>query len=424
MRTSLLAICSLVAAVPNAFAQGVVAPNAQSFLEPTATTEINPFEKPNREYNGLKAGNWMLYPSLFVGASFDSNVKQSNAGGASDVGLRLTPTLVAARNTGVHNTLFYALADVNLYRQNSQSDIVNARLGFQHIWEASRDLAFKLNAEASRLEDASTNGQTYNDVALRPTFYEVYTTGLSARKSFGKVFVASGVAFANTTYEDTPTSSGFSISQKLRDFNALVASNRFGYQVTPLFYAFGEVDGVWRDYYNNNPLNSNGYRVVGGLGTDRVGLVRGEVFGGYQAQFYQSARIGSVGGGVLGGKLSWYPTSYATISATVDQTIGESAVPTTSNPNGLATYATTPQLSVDYALSQSWTAQLRAGLVHTSYFRSSRIDNSWTLGGTLSFKILKNLALTLDESFTKLASNQPENDYVRSITSMGLTYKY
>ena len=39
--------------------------------------------------------------------------------------------------------------------------------------------------------------------------------------------------------------------------------------------------------------NSEGYRVVGGLGTDRISLFKGEIYAGYQQQLYDYTPFGS-----------------------------------------------------------------------------------------------------------------------------------
>ena len=61
-------------------------------------------------------------------------------------------------------------------------------------------------------------------------------------------------------------------------------TGRVGYNVIPQLYVFAEGDGIFQRFANS-VFNTDGYRVMGGLGTkDPNSLIRGEIYGGYQAQ--------------------------------------------------------------------------------------------------------------------------------------------
>ena len=51
---------------------------------------------------------------------------------------------------------------------------------------------------------------------------------------------------------------------------------------------FGEGDGIFQRF-NNSLFDTNGYRAIGGVGWDEPkSLFRGEIYGGYQAQFQEN----------------------------------------------------------------------------------------------------------------------------------------
>ena len=74
--------------------------------------------------------------------------------------------------------------------------------------------------------------------------------------------------------------------------------------------------------YEAANLNSHGYRAVAGIGSDLISLFRGEVFAGYQNQKFDQATAGTVSDPVVGGRLSWYPTRFVTLTVSADQTFG------------------------------------------------------------------------------------------------------
>ena len=83
---------------------------------------------------------------------------------------------------------------------------------------------------------------------------------------------------------------------------------------------FGEGDGIFQRF-NNSLFDTNGYRAIGGIGWDEPkSLFRGEIYGGYQAQFQENLNGAIIPPGlgipptdiakpVFGGRLSYYPNS-------------------------------------------------------------------------------------------------------------------
>ena len=421
---SAAALLSLTFYDSTASAQSIAIPDAQQFLAPAAQATVNPFEQPNREYNGLPVGGWMLYPSLFSGAAFDSNVYQTNANRASDVAWRIAPSIVAVRNTGIQNTMVYGSLDAYLHAHYTNIDNFSGRVGLLHIWEAQRDLIFRFTGDVSRQLDMTTAGGVLTNSIIRPIYYEQYATGGSVMKSFDRIFVAFGGNFANSNYDNTSTTGGVPLSQAYRDFNATSASGRVGYFVTPIVYSYAEATGNWQNYYNSSAFNSEGYRLVGGVGTDRISLFKGELFAGYQQQFYRTAAYGSPTAPVYGGKLYYYPTEYLTFTGAVDEAFSVATFVSPSNPTGSATKATSVSLRADYALAQQWSAGARFGYSDILYIATPRVDNSLAGGATLNYRIWSNFNATLDYQYMQVASNYSAASYARSIVSLGVTYKY
>ena len=211
------------------------------------------------------------------------------------------------------------------------------------------------------------------------------------------------------------------------------AGGRIGYDVTPQMYVFAEVDGIFQTF-NNSVFNTNGYRVIGGVGSnDPNSLFRGEVYGGYQVQqqTHQSPIAtgipSDVSSGVFGGRLTYYPTRYWTLIAQVDQTLGVSTFLTTNVPEGTPNRVTTAILQTNYSLSQWWWVGARGGYTSTDFFGNSLAvgnQHGWMAGASFNYEILRNLALTLDYQYTDVKSDMLGGDFTRSVYTAGLTYKY
>src|SRR5262245_63520470 len=69
---------------------------------------------PTGQYKeGLPFAGWMLYPSIFVGATYDDNFNQTASGTDHSTGasLRVVPRLTGTYDGGIHKTTFYGVVD-------------------------------------------------------------------------------------------------------------------------------------------------------------------------------------------------------------------------------------------------------------------------------------------------------------------------
>ena len=71
---------------------------------------------------GVPVGAWMLYPSLFVGATYNNNINQAATDFNRDngAGLRVAPRLIATGTDGaIHQTTIYAVGDFQFFNANT-----------------------------------------------------------------------------------------------------------------------------------------------------------------------------------------------------------------------------------------------------------------------------------------------------------------
>ena len=200
-------------------------------------------------------------------------------------------------------------------------------------------------------------------------------------------------------------------------------TGRFGYSISPLLYAYAESAGNFRDF-SEATFNSQGYRVVGGVGTDRIGLFRGEVYAGYQKQFYDSPLFPSPSSPVLGGKVFWYPTRAWTVSAMVDETYQDAAVALVGNSSGSAAKVVSSAVNVGYVISRVWSVSASGGYSDVAYISGGRHDARWNAASTLQYEIMRNFAATFEYSLVSVASNAVGGSFTRNAFTLGGAYKY
>eukprot|EP01037_Dinobryon_pediforme_P044404 gene44404-56148_t len=180
--------------------------------------------------------------------------------------------------------------------------------------------------------------------------------------------------------------------------------------------AFVDASVDWRAY-NQTSLDSHGYRALAGFASDQIGLMKGEVYGGYQQELGATAIHRTGSSPVVGGRLYYFPTEYLTFALSADQTLGAfgSAVPDQSSYTRNQSY----QLASNYTFSPYWTANARVALATTTYVGLDREYKTFVAGGGLSYTFWRNIALTADVQHTQRISTLAGTGYSQNLYTLG-----
>jgi hypothetical protein len=437
---------------------------------------------PNPEF-GIPVQGWMLYPSFFAGMVFNDNLYSTAVNRVSGVGLRLRPALSADRDGEIHKTSVHVNADVQVYPGHGQSvqsypyigvqsrpTNVTGGAGFSHAYSPLPDWKFTVLADytrnsgglfggsgfgASAPQVSVSNGATLTGIG---TYSNQFTGSVGVEKQVERAFVRAAGGVQYVTYDSQPQD--FWVNWALRqpfgpgsanqNSLAITASLRGGYWITPQVYAFVEPGGDFRRY-RSSVSDTNGYRIIGGLGSDMISLFRGEIYGGYQAQTSAHGHFGTVGSPAFGARLYYYPTRFLTFTATLDQTLTAPLAQGVSIGGVTAFYSPTApsrtlqaRMQADYAITDYWTSFVRGGWGRS---KSSGAHNwatippiwtygptttIWTAGLGTSYRFWRNVALTFEYQFTK-SLNPPNTGFynwwiptsvVQNLVTAGMTYRY
>jgi hypothetical protein len=325
----------------------------------------------------------------------------------------------------------------------NEADSVAARAGFTHKYEAMRDLIFRFQGDYTRQTDPFNAAGGFNANAAasnpfgtsaiaNPFSYNQFIGSASATKMFNQSFVSVRGSISHIAYDSSNGLAG-STSIAPTDGTIYAVTARAGYYVSPFFYAYVEPMLDWRRYASLIN-NSSGYRVVGGLATERLGLYQGEIFGGYQSERGDQAVVlgvpnpnTSVSGTVIGARLKYEPTRFLRISTSLDETLGVSQVTNSLTPQGTSTKTTLALLQADYAMSRVWSVGGRFGYTDVSYvtgLANPGHSHGWLGGMKYSYTFSPNFGMTLDYQYTKLDSNVALAGVTRNMITLSGTYRY
>ena len=426
---------------------------------------------PTGEYQeGVPFGGWKLFPSIFVGGVWDSNVAQAPQGTptTSAFGVRAVPRIFGVYDGGIYKTTVYGIVDGDFYIDQVRQTVIFSTTthfpplrGSPSIMKQCRDLFFNFYGNYTRQRDIFNNAVMFNNGAIGPIAYppsnipivvnpfgttagvnpipfNQFALGGSVTKTFGEAnqaFATLGASGYYILYDHSVDNIPVPFQTSLDGGNIWV-TGRLGYHIFPWLYVFGEGDGIFQRF-NNSLFDTNGYRVIGGLGTDDPNsLIRGEIYGGYWAQTEENATgltiplgLGAVpstntASGVFGGRLWYYPTPYWAFIASVDEALGVATFISPTVPAGAPALTTNAILQTTYGIAREWSVGARGGYTRAQYFDISLVQNGWLVGGSFNYEIWRNLLLTLDYQYTNLRANVPFDSFVNQQATAGVTWRY
>ena len=381
--------------------------------------------RPKTADGALQALDWLIYGNVSVGGAYDSNVFASPNQQAV-YGTRFQPSVIAARNTGIQRTLVYGVGDLRYYPSLGRTDLVSTTAGLTHIWEIQRDLVFRTQLEATRGQQGSSLVNAVNEASVlytKPVNYTSLFASTSIEKTFGRFFTAIGGSVTGNFYDDTKDSLGNVIDEHFQNGTRSTMNARLGYNITPIVYAFVE-PSVNSGRFKAANLNSNGFQIIGGLGTARISLFNGEIYAGTLIEHFSDPSISTLTQGIYGGRISWYPTRFVTVTGSFDQTLGTSDFSPTVFQSGSATKINTSKLMASWAMLRELTLDGNVQFQHYEYLNSPRRDDLTLFGSRISYMFTQRLGLYLEDNYGILKSNIPGVAYTRNFISLGATSKF
>jgi Putative beta-barrel porin 2 len=407
---------------------------------------------------GLAVGGWIFAPEIFVGGVFNSNTNQLATNEDNGWSLRVSPRITGYYDGGIYKTTVYGVMDGQFFNTNT----IAATAGIGNTYQPQQDWSVNSFFNYTRETSLFNSALNFNNNAIgppgappsgipivlnpfgttpsvNPIAYNQFTAGASINKTWDQAFASLGATGFYILYDNQSDLilSPFATSTNGAD---IWVQGRVGYHFIPGYYVFAEGDGIFQRF-QNSVFDTNGYRVIGGLGMDdSQSLFRGEIYGGYQAQ-QQSADDNvfgtpsiplvtpngiptNVSSGVYGARLNYYPTPYWTWIASVDQTLGVQTQLAPNVPEGTPSKVTTALLQTTYAIGYDWSIGVRGGYTQGWYFGLAPENQGWLVGASFNYAIWRNLLLTLDYQYTNEHSSAPLSSFAQSTYTAGLTYRY
>jgi hypothetical protein len=357
---------------------------------------------------GIRAGSFILYPSLETTVGYTTNA-QGVAGSPESALGAVTPEFRAVSDWSRHEATFSMRGTYETYADDSVDDQPNAdieaTLKLEHSEEWTTDLAAAYHYREQELSDPNTPG----GLDEPPPVHE-FVASADMRGRFGRSVVEWGTHVDRTIYEDG-TSGGVVVDQSDRDETEFGGRLRYGFAVTDVTTPFVEVR-LAREQYDQK-VDNNGfersawiYGLRGGISYQAWPVLTAELAVGYARAEPDDDALSALDTLTFDGWLSWMPTELTTVRLNAYTDFSP-----TSDPASSGSVVHDASVDLDYEWRENVTLGALAGVNYERFKGTGERDTTYRLGADATWKLNRNLWLIGGYLHEWLDSNEPGEDY-------------
>lgn len=371
--------------------------------------EVGPYEP-----LGIRAGSFLIYPTLSVSEAYDDNVFAVDNNTDDDLITVISPQVRVESNFSRHRLGFTAGSEVAFHVNETDEDYQDffvssdGRLDITRQNYVDAEVLFARNHQ-ERDDPEDTGDRNHL------TEFNRYGGELSFTQLFNRLnFRVTGRTF-RTAYEES--------DQADRDQMAYEGLLRTGFFVSPRINAF--VEGSYnvqkrdrRRDFSGEDRDSQGWGVAVGTAVDLTNLLVGEVSVGYRRQSFDEDDFGDEDGIGYGLDLTWSPTLLTTVALSG----GGDFRPTSSEGSDAeSNFRSTAGVSVNHELLRNVVLNGRFNYVRDDFSGISRTDDTIYVGGGASYLLNRYLSVDAGYTFSKRWSDDSTEEFDRNVVRVGVT---
>lgn len=340
---------------------------------------------------GIRAGKFILRPSLEQGIEYSSNA-DSSSNGTEAVFSETTLRLEGDSDWSRHSLNFSAFG---IFRKTiSGDDFTEPEAGIEadlildliNDWRVLGGIGYEVARESA------TAPVDFSGTVDRPLAHELIGD-LAVEKRAGRfLFQVAGEA-DRLFYNDAELSTGGTASQSDRNQTLATVALRAGYEIAPAIIPFVELEAGRRFY--DESFDRNGFQrsadrlgIRAGAAIDLQEKLTGEVSAGWIQENADDARLNTVDGITVDGNLTWSPSRRTNVLLLSSTTIEGS---TTAGASGSVLY--NGSMSIAHQIRANLTGNVILGAAWRDFSNSSAYD--LTLSAELGFTYWMNRSLGL-----------------------------
>ena len=384
------------------------------------------FERSRPDYSlePARVGSFKVKPVVQVDETYDSNIYAVDANPSDDLITKVNPGISIESDWNRNALALNASGDLGFYSSNSDENYEDYSIGASSRLDILRE-TFLLGAVSTTHLHEDRGSPDSSSNSKNPTEYDQNNASLTFLRNLHRVSLKLDGDVTQYDFQNGETSSGTIINNNGRDRNEYKATGRVGYEIIPEYEAFVRSTLNKRNYDNdvdasNINRDSDGYEVEGGTALNLGGKTKGEVFAGYMNQSYDSAVLRDVNGVQFGGNILWNATGLTSVKTGIKRGVEET---TSSTASGYI--ATQYSVRVEHELLYNVLAGVNVSYETDDYEGTtiSRNDDISAAGAEIKYLMNRNSSLVGSYNFSNRDSNLANQDYNRSLVSVGLKFE-
>jgi hypothetical protein len=362
---------------------------------------------------GIRAGAFLIYPSLAVSEEYNDNVFATDNNTDDDLITLVAPEIRAESQFSRHNLNFAAGSEVAFHINETDEDYQDFFVSTDGRLDVTRQNFFTGELEFVRGHDSRDDPEDEGDRDQINKFNR-YGSELSFTQLFNRVnFRLTGRA-ERTAYEE------FDESDRDRwDYDALL---RAGYFVSPRINAF--VQGLYtvekRDRrldFDGIDRDSQGWGASVGAEVDLTNLLTGEFSVGYRWQEFDEDDFDDETGIGYDIDLTYTPTRLTTVGLSGS---GDFRPTSSSGSDAESNFRSTVGLGVTHELLRNVRLNANAGYTRDDFQGEDRTDDTIGVGAGASYLLNRNFSVNAGYQFTNRWSDDSEEEFSRNVIRVGV----
>jgi hypothetical protein len=382
-------------------------------VTPSPNVPVTQRDRPEFDPLGIRAGSFLIFPSIGVSESYDTNVFATPDDEVDDFITNVEPRVEVVSDFPRHALAFSTGADVAFYASETGENYQDFFVNGDGQLDVTRDSVLTADVSAGRFHIGRDDPEDIG--TAEPIEYWSYGGGLAYTHAFNRLnFRLTGQA-EREDYTDTN-----GLSNDDRDVNEYDLLFRTGFLVSPRFNTFVEGRYNIEDRTNEDPTepsqDSDGWEARVGTEVDITALLFGEAFVGYRKQYFDDEAFDSEDGFSFGVDLTWNPTTLTTVGLT-----GGADFEPTVQAGASSDFETRVALAVDHELLRNVLIGATAAYERDDFTGIDRLDETYEIGGRATYLLNRYLYLRGGYTFEDRTSDDPGEEFTDHLFTIGIT---
>jgi hypothetical protein len=388
-------------------------PYARPAKSKSKPTEIDPYEP-----LGIRSGSFILRPAIDLATGHDSNPARDSTPRGSPFYV-IAPELQAKSDWDRHEVRASLRGSYNGYTEDSSLNRPNFDAVVDGRIDVTRETRAELQGRFRYSADVPGSPNFQADVAELTPFTNIGgTAGLVHR--FNRAEIGGKVSIDRTSYEDSKLTDGTTASNENRNLTTYGLELRGSYEWLPGIKPFVAVATDKRAYDDSIACfcldrDSQGLTPRIGTSLELSRLLTGEVSIGYTTRRYEDPQLQTLSGVIADASLIWSATALTKATFTARSSVYESIETDVSG-----VLARDFGVQIDHSFRDWLIGTLKFGYGLDDYIGTSRVDNRFSVGAGLTYKMNRNVQLKGEVRREQRSSNVPNEDYTANIFLLGL----